>query len=88
MGINGIKMSRIFEKEYRKLDKKIKDAAKEKENVFRADPFHPSLETHKLHGKEKDVWAFSINRKYRIKCVFLDNDTVLFLDIGLHDIYE
>ena len=88
MGVVEIRTGRLFEKRYRKLDKKIKDAAKEKEAVFRADPFHPSLDTHKLHGKDKDMWAFSINRKYRIKFIFLRNGDVLFLDIGLHDIYE
>ena len=74
-----------FEKRYRKLPNMIKESAKEKETLFRSDPFHPSLETHKLHGVDKDVWAFSINRKYRIKFLFLAAGTVLFLDIGKHD---
>lgn len=87
MGVNRVKTSGLFEKQYHKLDKKIKDAAKQKEVIFREDPFHPSLETHKLHGKEKNAWAFSINRKYRIKFVFITSSQVLFLEIGLHDIY-
>ena len=74
-----------FDKQYRKLSKKLKEAAKGKEAVFRADPFHPSLKTHKLHGKEKDAWAFSITQKYRVKFLFLTNPTVLFLDVGTHD---
>lgn len=80
-----IESSSRFEKRYRRLSKKVKEAAKAKEVVFRANPFHTSLETHKLHGKDAGSWAFSINRKYRIKFLFLTDTNVLFLDIGTHD---
>lgn len=88
MSVSGIKTTLLFERHYRKLPKKIKELAKHKEAIFRDNPFHPSLETHKLQGKEKDTWSFSINRKYRIKFAFLAQGWVLFLDAGLHDIYE
>ena len=74
-----------FDKRYRNLTKKIKEAAKHKEQIFRTDPFHPSLRTHKLHGKDKDAWAFSINQKYRIKFLFLGEHRVPFLNVGTHD---
>ena len=67
---------------------KVKEAAKQKESIFRENPYHPSLETHKLHGKDSGAWAFWINNKYRIKFVFLDDTRVLFLDIGTYDIYS
>ena len=88
MGINSIETTPLFDRHYRKLPKKLKEAAKEKEKLFRADVFHPSLETHKLHGKEKNTWAFWINQKYRIKFIFLKENSVLFLDIGDHSIYK
>jgi len=62
--------------------------AERKEQLFRIDPFHASLETHKLHGGDAPAWAFSVDRKYRIKFLFLGNDRVLFLDVGTHDIYR
>ncbi|MDO8552054.1 MAG: type II toxin-antitoxin system mRNA interferase toxin, RelE/StbE family [bacterium] len=83
-----IESSPRFDKHYRKLPKRLKELAKEKEAIFRINPFHPSLETHKLHGKDKNAWGFSVDRKYRIKFSFLGNNRVLFLDIGLHDIYR
>jgi addiction module RelE/StbE family toxin len=83
-----IETSNRFRKSYKKLPKKLKEAAKQKEVLFRENPFHQSLETHKLHGKDADAWGFSINKKYRIKFVFLTEDSVLFLDIGTHDIYQ
>jgi len=83
-----IKISPLFEKHYKKLSKDTKERAKEKEKLFRENPFHPVLNTHKLSGKEKESWVFWITYSYRIKFIFLNNDEVLFLDIGTHDIYK
>jgi len=80
--------SRQFLKSASRLPAKLIVLADEKEALFKADPFHPSLETHKLHGKDKGAWAFSINRKYRIKFLFLEGGSVLFFEIGPHDIYR
>jgi len=85
MRVVSIKTNARFEKRYRKLPRSVKESAKEKERLFREHPFHPSLETHKLNGKDRAVWAFSVNRKYRIKFIFLMDGHVLFLDIGTHD---
>jgi len=88
MAIIEIKISPLFEKRYKKLPKKVKEKAKEKEKIFRENPFHPILKTHKLHGKEKECWAFWVDYRYRIKFIFLSENKVLFLDIGPHDIYK
>ncbi len=77
-----------FEKKYRKLPKNIKLKAIERENIFRKNPYTLSLKTHKLVGKEKEFWSFSVNYSYRIKFVFLSENEVLFLDIGTHEIYK
>lgn len=88
MRIQTIRVTSLFEKHYRKLPKRLKEEAKKKEVAFRENPFDPTLRTHKLHGKENDVYAFWMNYSYRIKFIFLDEETVLFLDIGTHDIYS
>lgn len=88
MIIKEIETSSFFEKRYKKLPEKIKAKAKEREKIFRDNPFHLILKTHKLSGKEKEAWAFWINYSYRIKFIFTDNNSVLFLDIGAHDIYK
>ena len=77
----------IFDRHYKKLPLKIKWKAKEREQIFRESPFDSLLRTHKLHGKDKDSWAFWIDYKYRIKFIFLNEKEVLFLDIGTHDMY-
>lgn len=88
MKIEDVRTTGRFEKQYQKLPKIIKESAKEKESILRANPFDPRLDTHKLHGREKEIWAFSINRSYRIKFIFINNATVLFIEIGTHKIYK
>jgi len=88
MSIKTIRVTSLFEKHYRKLPQRVKEEAKTKERTFRENPFDPTLRTHKLHGPEKEAYAFWISYSYRIKFIFLDEDSVLFLDIGTHDIYS
>lgn len=88
MRIKEILTSPLFEKHYKKLPESIRETAKEKEKIFRENPFHLILKTHKLSGKEKESWAFWVNYSFRIKFIFLNDDTVFFLDIGTHDIYK
>jgi len=87
MRIKEIKVSPIFEGHYKKLPNRIKNKVKEKEKIFRENPFHPILRTHKLSGKDKECWAFWINYTYRIKFIFLSDEEVLFLAVGTHKIY-
>ncbi|MEK9180143.1 MAG: type II toxin-antitoxin system mRNA interferase toxin, RelE/StbE family [Patescibacteria group bacterium] len=88
MRVTEIRTSSRFEKQYKKLSDAIKDLAKARERIFRNNPFDSRLGTHKLHGREKELWAFWINRAYRIKFALLENGSILFLEIGTHDIYK
>ena len=76
-----------FSKSFCRLPKNIQEKAKEKVRIFRKTPFSSSLDTHKLHGKLKNQWSFRIKGQYRILFIF-DNEDVIFLDIGSHDIYQ
>lgn len=75
----------LFKKHFQKLPRDIQEKAKLKDEVFRQNPFHPSLETHKLHGKHGNEWAYSVNYKYRIIFYFLKDDSILYTNIGTHD---
>ena len=85
--IREVRYSTKFLKHAARLPKEIIQRAGNKERIFRADVFDPRLNTHKLHGEEKDAWVFWINYTYRIKFVFIGKEKVLFLDIGTHTIY-
>jgi addiction module RelE/StbE family toxin len=78
-----------FAREYKNLPPKVKLNAEKLERFFRQNPFHSRLKTHKLRGRLKDFWSFSIGRKYRIIFEFGKNsDSVYFHSVGNHDIYQ
>lgn len=76
-----------FKRQYKKLPEKIKDLAEVQEKIFVSNPFNPRLETHKLHGRFKDFWSFSIDVKYRIIFEFAEDNKAVFHSVGNHDIY-
>lgn len=77
-----------FISSYKKLPEAIKVESETKEKLFKKDPFEPSLKTHKLTGRLKGYWAFSINNKYRIIFDFIKNNEVVFHKAGTHNIYR
>jgi mRNA-degrading endonuclease YafQ of YafQ-DinJ toxin-antitoxin module len=80
-----------FQRNYKRLERRIKRAAMEKRiELFRRDPFHPKLHTHALGGSLKNMWSFSVDFHNRILFEFLDkrHEEVLFLDIGDHSLYQ
>ncbi len=88
MRISRIQYTKHFNRAYKKFSKNIKQQVREREKLFRADCFDSRLETHKLGGKLKGYWVFSITQKYRILFVFENNDEITFLDIDDHDLYR
>ncbi|QSX70440.1 MAG: type II toxin-antitoxin system YafQ family toxin [Dolichospermum sp. DET69] len=52
---------------------------------FTADPFEPSLKTHKLSGTLKNSWSLSIDYDARVIFYFTDDGGAVFVDIGSHD---
>lgn len=86
--ISRVFYSSTFEKNFKRLPGRLQKLAKKKDELFRQDAFHPSLETHKLGGGLEDDWAYSINRDYRVHFYFIDNHSVMYLNIGTHEIYK
>lgn len=52
---------------------------------FTVDPFEPSLRTHKLSGKLKEFWSFSVDYDERVLFYFTEDEKAVFVDIGSHD---
>ena len=88
MAISKIYPTNHFIKSYTMLSENIKTVAKKREMIFTNNPFDQRLKTHKLKGKLKDYWSYSINYQYRILFRFLDKETVIYHDIGTHEIYK
>ncbi len=77
-----------FKRSYRKRIKRypyIKKQFWESMELFLKDPFSPRLKTHKLSGKLKGTWAFSINDDYRVVFEYITSEKVLLIDFGTHD---
>lgn len=53
--------------------------------IFRTDPFCPSLKTHKLKGKLVERYAFSVNQSMRIVFKWKNSSTALIWSLGTHD---
>jgi addiction module RelE/StbE family toxin len=78
-----------FARQYKKLSHEIKGKAKIQEVIFRKDPFDSRLKTHKLSGRLKDFYSFSVTHSYRIVFELAeDQATAYFHEIGTHDIYN
>jgi len=52
---------------------------------FTLDPFDPGLKTHKLSGKLKEFWSFTVGYDERVLFYFTDDEKAVFVDIGSHD---
>lgn len=86
--IREILYSLRFERSYKKLSDELKDIVETKENIIRSNIFDPRLRTHKLSGGLKDLWSLSVAYSHRIIFEFLDRDSIIFVDIGDHRVYQ
>ena len=77
-----------FKRSYKKrvkVDSNLKKKFWTRMEIFSDDPFANQLKTHKLSGKIKGYWAFSVDDDCRVVFEFIGEDSVLLVDIGSHD---
>jgi mRNA-degrading endonuclease YafQ of YafQ-DinJ toxin-antitoxin module len=86
MKITAVYYSSTFKK-HAKKHPHLKTKIIKRIEMFQSDPFNPSLKTHKLTGKLKGYYAFSVDYQTRIMFEFLDKDSVAMIDVGTHGIY-
>lgn len=84
-----VSLSTSFKKAFRKNVKgsEIEPEFWLKLEEFINDPFDPKLRTHKLSGKLKSLWSFSIGYHLRV-VFFFTNDKpkkAVLVDIGTHN---
>ena len=55
--------------------------------IFISDPFELRLKTHRLSGKLKDLWCFSLDYDLRVVFYFTKHKPkkAVLIDIGTHD---
>jgi addiction module RelE/StbE family toxin len=77
-----------FLRDFKRLEPALQDAAREKIELFKDKNNHEKLKVHKLRGRLKDYYSFSISYSHRIVFQYEANDFVVFLGVGDHDIYK
>lgn len=83
-----VSFSSLFRRAFRKRIKGNVDLEArfwQKLEQFTGDPFDPSLKTHKLSGKLKELWSFSVDYDARVLFYFTEDGNAVFVDIGSHD---
>jgi mRNA-degrading endonuclease YafQ of YafQ-DinJ toxin-antitoxin module len=80
--------SQQFVKDFKRIDLQTQRKAREKEIIFRENPFDNRLRTHKLSGRLDGSWSFSVNYDCRIVFEFKTGKTAIFHTIGGHSIYN
>ena len=88
MVITKVHYTSRFVKDLKKLSPQKQQLAVKREKLFKTDPFNPLLKTHKLLGKLKGHWAFSITYQDRVLFRFINKSEVIFYKIGSHAIYS
>lgn len=72
----------------RKLERALREETVEKIELFATDPSNTQLRVHKLKGKLKNRYSFSVNYQTRIVYMQLSKTEAAFLAIGDHDVYK
>ncbi len=76
-----------FVRQYKKLPKALQKEIQEKITLFKQEPRHPFLKTHKLRGPLKGRLSFSVNYQYRIVFRYVSSSDVELLAVGDHSLY-
>lgn len=85
------KAAEEYWRNFYELSSEQKAAVREAWKVFKEDPFHPSLKSHKIHKLSavagETVYSAVIQSDLRVLFVLRGN-LVYTLDVGTHDIYK
>ena len=82
-----ISYTKKFEKNYKQLSKNEQKILKEKIKLLIENPMHPSLRTKKIQGTD-NFMEFSLNMSIRVIWYYENDNIILMLDIGHHDILK
>lgn len=78
-----------FAKQRGKLSNETTSALDDRLHLFLADPFHPTLHNHKLHGEYNDCRSINVSGDIRAVYYHIEVDLVEFVAVGTHsELYE
>ena len=77
-----------FLRDFKRLPAEVQAEAKERIGLFKDSKNHQQLRVHKLKGKLKDHYSFSVTYSHRIVFTYETKQKAVFLAIGNHDVYR
>ncbi len=83
-----VSFSSAFKRAFKKRIKgniELEERFWQKLEQFTLNPYDPNLKTHKLSGKLKDYWSFSVDYDERVLFYFTEEEKAVFVDIGSRD---
>lgn len=77
-----------FVRQFKKLSPELQADVEKAIELFRASSRDQSLNLHKLQGKLKGFFSFTVNYRYRIVCEQDGENVWALLAVGDHDVYR
>lgn len=77
-----------FIRQFSKLEKDLQEEVVEKIELFQENPKNRQLKVHKLKGRLKGRYSFSVNYKTRIVFLYTSKREAALLAVGDHDVYK
>lgn len=80
-----VEYSSRFIRTIRKIDIDLQEEILEKIELLKDSDNHKRLKVHKLTGKLKSIWSFSVNYRIRITFSKQKKNTIVLETVGTHD---
>ena len=77
-----------FIRQYKALDPNLQEEVLEKIEQFKNIKNHKALKVHKLTGRLKDRYSFSVNYKIRIVFQYHSKKEVLLFSLRIYDVFK
>lgn len=77
-----------FVRQFKILEEGLQEEVVEKIELFKKTKHHKLLKVHKLKGRLKKYYGFSVNYKTRIIFQYLSDNKVVLLAVGDHAVYK
>ena len=77
-----------FDRQLHALDETLQSDVIEKITLFKNPTNHRQLRVHKLHGKLKGRFSFSVSYSLRIVFKYLSKNEAVLLAVGDHEVYK
>lgn len=78
-----IRRTKAFEKQFKKLPKKIQNKFDERFLLFLCEPTNPVLNIHSLQAGKAGLMSMNVNADYRALFMW-ESDVIIFYEIGTH----